>query len=188
MKRHISQVAARKHRQGFSLVELLVVIAIIVILAGIVIIAVKRVSEKQDVAQTKVTLKNISLKLNEYANDNNGIYPVGDDASSAAVFRVLSGDLTGQGDAPTGDVYWSELNNERNPALVGTVQGKKVILDGFGNSIRYRAARDADGELVEDVKNDGDFDLWSTGPDGEPSDLNVSGNLINEQTEDDIWN
>ncbi len=187
MKRHISHSGARRQQSGFSLIELLVVVAIIVILAGIVIGALTKVNKNKDAAQTKVTLKNIRLKLEEYASDNNGIYPVGEDSSSAAVFRALSGDPTGRGGPPTYDVYWSELNNNKNPALLGTVQGKKVILDGFGNTIRYRAALDANGELVQDVKNDADFDLWSTGPDGEPSDLNTPGTLENEQTKDDIW-
>ena len=187
MKRNLSLSGARRHRSGFSLIELLVVVAIIVILAGITIGALIKVNKASDIKKTRVTLKNIRLKLEEYANDNNGIYPVGDDASSAAIFRVLSGDSTGQGKAPEQEVYWSELNNNKNPALIGTEQGKKVILDGFGNSIRYRAALDSTGNIVEDVKNDGDFDLWSVGPDGEPSDLNTPGTLTNEQTKDDIW-
>ena len=188
MKRHISHHSGPRSRRAFSLIELLVVVAIIVILAGIVIGALIKVNKNRDISQTKVTLKNIRLKLEEFANENNGIYPTGDDSSSAAVFRILSGDPTGRGDAPTQTVYWSELNNNKNPSLVGTLQGRKIILDGFGNSVRYRAARDENGDVVENVKNDGDFDLWSTGPDGEPSDRNTPGTLENEQTKDDIWN
>ncbi len=187
MKRQPSLSHTRQTRRAFSLIELLVVVAIIVILAGIVIGALIKVNKNRDIAQTKVTIKNIRLKLEEYASDNNGIYPTGEDTSSAAVFRVLSGDPTGRGDTPTRDVYWSELNNNRNPSLVGTSQGRKVILDGFGNTIRYQAALDENGDLVQSVKNDGDFDLWSTGPDGEPSDLNTTGILDTEDTKDDIW-
>lgn len=187
MNRNISHPRTRSQHRGFSLVELLVVISIIVVLAAIVIAAMISVNRTKDIKQTRVTIQNIRLKLEEYANENNGIYPTGDDSSSSAIFRALSGDGTGQGQAPENPVYWSELNNRKNPALIGTVQGKKIILDGFGNSIRYRAAFDTNGELVEDVKNDSDFDLWSTGPDGEPADLNTSGNLDNEQTKDDIW-
>ncbi|MDA7536215.1 hypothetical protein N8534_00540, partial [bacterium] len=88
---------------------------------------------------------------------------------------------------PTGTIYWPELNDDRNPALVSTFQGFRVILDGYGQSLRYRSASDTDGNPVQNVRNDGDFDLWSVGPDGEPSDINVSGLLNNEQTQDDIW-
>lgn len=187
MKRNFSLSGVRRHRPGFSLVELLVVVAIIVILAGITIGALIKVNKARDIKQTRVTLKNIRLKLEEYASENNGIYPTGDDASSAAVFRVLSGDYSGQGKAPEGTVYWAELNNNKNPALIGTLQGKKVILDAFGNSIRYQAGLDKNGNPVEDVKNDGDFDLWSVGPDGKPIDINTPGTLNSEFTKDDIW-
>ena len=187
MKRTTLHSFTPRHRPGFSLIELLVVVSVIVILAGIVIGALIKVNENRDIAQTKVTLKNIRLKMEEYASDNNGIFPTGDDTSSAAVYRVLSGDPSGRGDEPIREVYWSELNNNRNPSLIGTVQGRRVILDGFGNTVRYQAALDENGEIVQGVRNDGDFDLWSTGPDGEPSDLNVSGLLENEQTKDDIW-
>lgn len=187
MKKDFTLSSARRHRSGFSLIELLVVVAIIVILAGIVIGALIKVNKSRDIKQTRVTLKNIALKLEDYASEHNGIYPVGEDASSAILYNALSGDYSGQGQAPTGPVYWKELNDQKNASLVGTLQGKKVILDSFGNSFRYRAALDKNGNLVEEVRNDGDFDLWSVGPDGEPSDLNISGHLENEQTKDDIW-
>jgi len=133
-----------------------------------------------------VTLQNIALKLEEYKNENNGIYPVGEDGSSAVLYRVLSGDESGQGNTPTSPVYWEELNNPRNKALVGTLNGKKIILDGFGTSIRYRSALDENQRPVEGVKNRGDFYLWSVGPDGKPSDLETPGTFTSEEKEDDI--
>lgn len=177
----------RRSRPGFSLIELLVVMSIIVILAGITIGVMVRVNRKRDIDQTRVTLGIIRTKLEDYATENNGIYPVGQDATSAALYRALSGDPTGQGQIPTETIYWPELNDDTNPALVGRLNNSRVILDGFGESYRYRAARDRTGALVQNVRNDGDYDLWSLGPDGEPSDINVSGILINEQTQDDIW-
>jgi prepilin-type N-terminal cleavage/methylation domain-containing protein len=187
MKRNFPFSGARRHRSGFSLIELLVVMTIIMILSGIVIGALIKVNKQRDIKQTRVTLRNLALKLEEYASEHNGIYPVGEEASSSILFNALSGDYTGQGQAPTGPIYWKELNDQKNAALVGTLQGKKIILDSFGQSFRYRAALDKNGDLVEEVKNDGDFDLWSVGPDNEPTDLNISGLLENEQTKDDIW-
>lgn len=182
-----SKSSRTRFRPGFSLIELMVVISIIVILAGITIGVAQRVNVARDIKQTKVNLSMIRVKLEDYANENNGIYPVGQDATSAAVYRALSGDMTGQGQPPTEAIYWPELNDNRNEALVGVLNNNRVILDGFGESFRYRSARDRTGALVQNVKNDGDFDLWSLGPDGEPSDINVTGMLINDQTQDDIW-
>ena len=176
----------RFNKAGFSLIELLVVVSIIVILAGITIGVMARVNVKRDIATTSKTIGIVRTKLEDFFNEQ-GYYPVGQNATSTAVYKALSGDPTGQGAIPTGTIYWPELNDSRNPALVGVFQGNRVILDGFGQSFRYRAALDANGNKVQNVKNDGDFDFWSVGPDGEPSDINVSGLLNSEQTQDDIW-
>jgi prepilin-type N-terminal cleavage/methylation domain-containing protein len=175
----------RLHKSGFSLIELLVVVSIIVILAGITIGVMTQVSAKRDISTTSKNIGMVRTKLEAYYNEQ-GFYPVGQDATSACVYKALSGDPTGQGTDPTGTIYWPELNDNRNPALVSTFNGFKVILDGFGESLRYRSASDTNGNPVQNVKY-GDFDLWSIGPDGEPSDINVSGLLNNEQTQDDIW-
>lgn len=175
----------RLHKSGFSLIELLVVVSIIVILAGITIGVMTQVSARRDISTTSKNIGMVRTKLEAYYNEQ-GFYPVGQDATSACVYKALSGDPTGQGTDPTGTIYWPELNDDRNPALVSTFNGFKVILDGFGESLRYRSASDTNGNPVQNVKY-GDFDLWSIGPDGEPSDINVSGLLNNEQTQDDIW-
>ena len=175
----------RLHKSGFSLIELLVVVSIIVILAGITIGVMTQVSARRDISTTSKNIGMVRTKLEAYYNEQ-GFYPVGQDATSACVYKALSGDPTGQGTDPTGTIYWPELNDDRNPALVSTFNGFRVILDGFGESLRYRSASDTNGNPVQNVKY-GDFDLWSIGPDGEPSDINVSGLLNNEQTQDDIW-
>ena len=175
----------RLHKSGFSLIELLVVVSIIVILAGITIGVMTQVNAKRDISTTSKNIGMVRTKLEAYYNEQ-GFYPVGQDATSACVYKALSGDPTGQGTDPTGTIYWPELNDNRNPALVSFFNGFKVILDGFGESLRYRSASDTNGNPVQNVKY-GDFDLWSIGPDGEPSDINVSGLLNNEQTQDDIW-
>lgn len=172
---------------GFTLVELLVVIAIIAILAGITLALRDWANNKTATSETRVRLQRIRTHLEEYANEHNGVYPVGQDGTSAVLYNVLSGDFTGQGNNPTGPVYYRELNDDRNPGLVGLFRQNRVILDGFGQPFRYRAARDENGNIVPNMRNDGDFDLWSIGPDGLPSEINTPGNLFTEDTQDDIW-
>ncbi|MDA9831049.1 hypothetical protein N9C66_06885 [Akkermansiaceae bacterium] len=134
----------------------------------------KRGREEQKKTVTKKYLKLTQLYLEEFFYEQ-GFYPVEGEPTSACVYKALSGDPTGQGADPTSKIYWPELNDDRNPELVGRLNGFKVILDGFGQSFRYRSATDADGNPVENVKNEGSFDLWSIGPDG------IDG------TADDIW-
>lgn len=141
------------------MVEFLVLVVIIIVLSGIVIIALLPSGSPRDMKQTRVTLKNIRLKIEEYAAENNGIYSVGEDCSSAILYRKLSGDESGLGQAPTAPVYWADLNIQTRSDLVGTVDGKKIILDGFGNVIRYQAALDENKKPVSGIKNTEDFDL-----------------------------
>jgi prepilin-type N-terminal cleavage/methylation domain-containing protein len=175
------------HRSGFTLVELLVVIAIIAILAGITLALVKWASNKTATSETSVRLQRIRTHLEEYANENNGVYPVGQDGTSGILYNVLSGDFTGQGNPPTGPTYYRELTDRKNPSLVGIFRQNRVILDGFGQTFRYRAAKDGNGNPVPNMRNDGDYDLWSIGPDGLPAEINTPGNLNTEDTQDDIW-
>lgn len=177
----------RGHRSGFTLVELLVVIAIIAILAGIVLALRDWAGVKSASAETSVRLQRIRTHLEEYANENNGLYPVSQDGTSSILYNVLSGDLTGQGNPPTAPTYYRELTDQKNPSLIGVFNQSRVILDGFGKTFRYRAAKDNQGNPVSNIRNDGDFDLWSDGPDGLPSEMNVPGNLFNDETKDDIW-
>jgi prepilin-type N-terminal cleavage/methylation domain-containing protein len=174
-------------RSGFTLVELLVVIAIIAILAGITLALKDWAGNKAAISETSVRLQRIRSHLEEYANENNGLYPVSQDGTSAILYNVLSGDFTGQGNNPTGTTYYRELTDRKNPGLVGTFNNNKVILDGFGAPFRYRAAKDENGAPVPNVRNDGDFDLWSVGPDGLPSEMNIPGTLNTPETRDDIW-
>lgn len=136
---------------------------------------------------TRVRLQMIHLRLDEYANENNGVYPVGNDSIGTILYQILSGDYTGLGEPPTGSVYWPELNEGPKSGLVGIVRGKRAILDGYGQPFRYRSARDENGNPVPNLRNDGHYDLWSIGPDGLPADVNVSGVLFSEETQDDIW-
>ncbi|MDB4537139.1 type II secretion system protein GspG [Akkermansiaceae bacterium] len=172
-------------RRGFSLIELLVVVAIIVILGGIVISALAGMKNKQAKNLTQVNLKNISMHVENYKTDN-GAYPVGETLITIELYKALSGDLSGKGEEPTETIYWPDLLKKDSP-IVGISGGQRIILDGYGQSFRYRSALDINGKLNELVKNDGSFDVWSIGADHEPSDPNIDSKTDNDQTKDDIW-
>ena len=179
----------RRATRGFSLIELLAVVSIIVVLAGIVIGALLQSRKGQDKKKTRVTINRASLELERYFNDNQ-YYPVSEDVFSEVLYTSLSGDYTGRGEGePEGFVYWKELlvkDLKDNPD-VGQRNGRRIIMDAYGQSLRYRCALDSEGNPDAAAKN-ADFDLWSIGPDGEPSGDNIESTLQNEQTLDDIWN
>ena len=159
--------------------------AIIVILGGIVIGALSKVKDSQAKKLTQVNLQNISQHVESYKTDN-GAYPVGETLITTELYKALSGDLSGQGDDPTEEIYWPDLLR-KDSAIIGITRGQRTILDGYGQSYRYRSALDIDGNLNDLVKNDGAFDIWSIGPDNEPSDENIDSKADNDQTLDDIW-
>ena len=79
------------------------------------------------------------------------------------------------------------MNDHRQRDLIGTRDGKRVILDGFGHPFRYRSAKDDNGKPVPNMRNESDFDLWSIGPDGLRVDLKTPGDFTRKGTGDDIW-
>ncbi len=63
--------------KGFTLIELLVVIAIIGVLSSIVLAAVNTAEEKSRDARREEDLSQLQTALEAYANDHNGVYPIG---------------------------------------------------------------------------------------------------------------
>ncbi len=67
----------KRKNSGFTLIEILLVIAILAILAGVVVVALnpaKQFGEAQD-SQRRSDVRTILDGIQQYAIDNNGLYP-----------------------------------------------------------------------------------------------------------------
>jgi prepilin-type N-terminal cleavage/methylation domain-containing protein len=72
----------RPARRAFTLVELLVVIAIISILAGMLLPALENAISSAKRIECANQMKQLGMTIHQYAEDNNGSCPIGDDYSS----------------------------------------------------------------------------------------------------------
>jgi len=179
MNTHHSPTSSRY--RGFTLVEVLVVIVIIGVLAAMSVQGVGFFKRKSAESRTEVFVASVSRALDEYRSDE-GEYPKqgadGSEFSSDILYETLFGDFDGNDETDSDETVYL---NTINPSAKGTARNVKehkggyVLIDGFGNPLRYRAPGDQNpGNAV---------DVWSAGFDGE-TDLSNRGDV----TKDDIDN
>ena len=114
-----------RRQKGFTLIELLVVIAIIAILAGILFPVFARAREQARKAACQSNMKQVSLALDMYSNDYDGVLPSSAlPGSDDLTFRTKRGMLpppqTASGGAEYQPKAWPELVYAylRNDAVV----------------------------------------------------------------------
>jgi general secretion pathway protein G len=140
-------------RSGFTLIELLVVLIIIGILAGY--IGPKIMGRPEEARRTKATLQieGLEMGLKLYKLDN-GVYPSTEQGLSALIQAPTTGKLPPK---------WREG---------GYLDARKVPLDPWGNEFVYLSPG-----------LNGDFDLSTYGPDGEPGGESENADINNWEIE-----
>lgn len=138
---------------GFTLIELLVVLIIIGILAGY--IGPKIMGRPEEARRTKATLQieGLEMGLKLYKLDN-GVYPSTEQGLSALIQAPTTGKLPPK---------WRDG---------GYLDARKVPLDPWGNEFVYLSPG-----------LNGDFDLSTYGPDGEPGGEGENADINNWEIE-----
>ena len=162
--------ARMARRSAFTLVELLVVMGIILILASLITFAASGYYRRAMVTRAEATITLLALGLEDYKNTY-GSYPYHDPADDNTSPKKLSGAITTATDADTFDIrniYYllrdrtcikDPIDNRYRELADGASAGDDsdyIVLDAWLEPIVYRFPRQAD---------DGQFDLWSKGPD-----------------------
>ena len=206
----------RKGKAAFTLIELMAVITIIVILAALVVGGLGYVTEKQASSKAKVQISLLSKALEEYKMDT-GSYPATANASGSNPAKDNTGllyqalfyegyDYSKQATPPatwtkrigTVDVpkatkiYLTDLDPRTSkqgwvdPVTTTEPPATATIKDPWGTQYRYRSAAAPAGTTNSDTINP-DFDLWSSGKDGN---TNPNGNSASDKkiNADDIKN
>lgn len=148
---------ARVGRSAFTLVELLVVMGIIVLLAGMITVAGGYMWGEALKSRTKGTITMMAMALNQYGETYGG-FPHHDqlpfrydDDNDAYDIRGLYFLLRDR------DLLKEPVNSRfrEDPSSDGEERNDRV-LDAWKNPLAYRFPRQV---------QDGQFDLWSMGPD-----------------------
>lgn len=85
----------KRFRQlGFTMIELLIVISIIGILASLALVTFSGSQKQARDTNRRSDIKQYQNALEQFANQNNGLYPSRTDASGAAASSALCSDLS----------------------------------------------------------------------------------------------
>ena len=177
--------------------ELMAVITIIVILAALVVGAMSFVNERRAKNQAQVQIELLSKAIQDYKFDM-GNYPgladntpVDGTGMSEELYEALfyEGFQAAQNPSATPAETGPPKSPLPHPALAGSKKGgpppatsvpaRTKILDPWGREYRYRKGTNA---------QNADFDIWSTGKDGETNPANSPGALKDPKNRDDLKN
>lgn len=206
-----------KHSKGFTLVEIMVVIAILALLGATTMYVMSSMDEKKLTTAAKTQVGALTLALDAYMADGYRLEDgYGDDGSSNALYRMISGDKNNDGepdrigsgrDAKPARVYCSELVILRNskdvvadgiPVVRAEARirtGRKsvrkkclLIVDPWGNPYRYCLGfEQKDSEGRHGTGNNPTYDIFSQGPDAKGDGKNNVGDNADNITNVPGW-
>lgn len=182
-----------RFRNGFTLIEMMVTMVIIIVLAGLVLGSMGFVQDRQNRELAKTQIALLSNAIEDYKLDN-GAYPGMQDDTPADglvtqdLYQALFLDgLQNQSTIylkqldPRGNkqgwVTWNGGDSDNDSAVLSA--GNLVITDPWGNPYRYRKGANAQNP---------DFDLWSSGKDGQTNSGADAASLNSSVNQDDIRN
>ncbi len=188
----------RSGNGAFTLVELLAVITIIVILAALVVQGMAFVNEKQAKDKATIQVALLSKAIEDYKLDM-GRYPGEDDNSpidgegqTEELYESLFYEGYEYAENPSREdasgllaskIYLSDLDPVSSKQgwveQAKTVPAMTEIKDPWGREYRYRKGDNAQNP---------DFDIWSTGKDGETNPADSAGAINDPKNRDDIGN
>lgn len=168
-------LSSKKSSAGFSMVELMTVIGIMILLAGILIASLPGIQTRINRNKIEAFIAELEGGLSHYQIDH-GIYPqnppTGDDdeagiQGAVVLYKYLSGDWNQDGavDIETDEkVYVPRLsfdeNRESKDPRSEVIGGDYMVIDNFGNPIRYLAQPPNIDEDERKTRNP-TYDIWS---------------------------